>query len=278
MYNFKLINYNIMKKLFVALMTVFMLAGFNGSNVKAMNPVTQNNAPASDSRAFVLMQMANAYNVATAELNKAKNSNDVINAMECLLFDCLGAKAVNSEAWNAIDNMTEEEATGKYSAEAAAFQKAMVDCQTVFKAKVAAFEMTPQQKQKLGQVMARMDLEEEVPSYSIKSMGDFFLVIADVQNRCSDKVERANDAEQLITAVNELASTMGALNNYVMHDPESITANGNPDNFNAEGRKYAASTERMRVVLNKKGSQIPFTQEQQLRLGQALQRMAGAAQ
>ena len=267
-----------MKKLFMAMMAVFMLAGFNGGNAKAMNSVALGNVPAPDSRAYVLMQSTKAYDAATAEINKAKNADDVINAMECLVYDCLGIKAVNREAWDAIDKMSEEEAAGKYPAEVAAFQKAMVGCQTAFKAKVATFQMTPQQKQRVGQVMNRIGCEEEVPSYSVKSFGDYFLAVTDVQNRCSDKVEKANDAEQIIAAVNELGSTLLALNNYVMSNAESIAANGNADKFEAEGQKYAASTERLRVTLNKKGSQTQFTQEQQLRMGNAVQRMAAGAQ
>ena len=47
----------------------------------------------------------------------------------------------------------------------------------------------------------------------------------------------------------------------------------NMDAYESEGRKYAASTERLRVTLNEKGRQIEFTPEQQQKFVQVLQKM-----
>jgi hypothetical protein len=117
-----------------------------------------------------------------------------------------------------------------------------------------------------------------VANMKLENFGDFFLATADIQNRYAAKVENANDAEAIIAAVEELVNSVVELNNYVAKNGEAMVANGAPDSFGAEGQKYAAASERLRVALNNKCAQVSFTPEQEMRLGQALQRMAGAAQ
>lgn len=106
---------------------------------------------------------------------------------------------------------------------------------------------------------------------NIKTPGDYFLAVATIQDRCSDRVDKAKNADEIIDAVDELTTNTLELKEKILGLDFSSTKN--MDAYESEGRKYAASTERLRVTLNEKGRQIEFTPEQQQKFVQVLQKM-----
>lgn len=105
---------------------------------------------------------------------------------------------------------------------------------------------------------------------NIENPGDFLLAVVAIQDRCSDRVDKAKNADEIISAVEELAANMVKIQSKVSGLNVSST---NMDSYESEGQKYAASTERLRVTLNEKGRQIEFTPEQQQKFVQVLQKM-----
>ena len=78
------------------------------------------------------------------------------------------------------------------------------------------------------------------------------------------------NADEIISAVEELAANMVKIQSKVSGLNVSST---NMDSYESEGHKYAASTERLRVTLNEKGSRVKFTPQQEERFIQVLQNM-----
>lgn len=105
---------------------------------------------------------------------------------------------------------------------------------------------------------------------NIENPGDFLLAVVAIQDRCSDRVDKAKNADEIISAVEELAANMLKIKSKVSGLNVSST---NMDSYESEGQKYAASTERLRVTLNEKDRQIKFTPEQQQKFVQVLQKM-----
>lgn len=105
---------------------------------------------------------------------------------------------------------------------------------------------------------------------NIENPGDFLLAVVAIQDRCSDRVDKAKNADEIISAVEELAANMVKIQSKVSGLNVSST---NMDLYEFEGQKYAASTERLRVTLNEKGSRVKFTPQQEERFIQVLQNM-----
>lgn len=105
---------------------------------------------------------------------------------------------------------------------------------------------------------------------NIENPGDILLAVVAIQDRCSDRVDKAKNADEIISAVEELVTNMTKIQSKVSGLNASST---NMDSYESEGQKYAASTERLRVTLNEKSRQIGFTPEQQQDFVQILQKM-----
>lgn len=105
---------------------------------------------------------------------------------------------------------------------------------------------------------------------NIENPGDLLLAVVAIQDRCSDRVDKAKNADEIISAVEELAANMVKIQSKVSGLNVSST---NMDSYESEGQKYAASTERLRVTLNEKGSRVKFTPQQEERFIQVLQNM-----
>lgn len=105
---------------------------------------------------------------------------------------------------------------------------------------------------------------------NIENPGDFLLAVVAIQDRCSDRVDKAKNADEIISALEELAANMVKIQSKVSGLNVSST---NMDSYESEGQKYAASTERLRVTLNEKGSRVKFTPQQEERFIQVLQNM-----
>lgn len=105
---------------------------------------------------------------------------------------------------------------------------------------------------------------------AIENPGDLLLAVVAIQDRCSDRVDKAKNADEIISAVEELAANMVKIQSKVSGLNVSST---NMDSYESEGQKYAASTERLRVTLNEKGSRVKFTPQQEERFIQVLQNM-----
>lgn len=105
---------------------------------------------------------------------------------------------------------------------------------------------------------------------NMENPGDLLLAVVAIQDRCSDRVDKAKNADEIISAVEELAANMVKIQSKVSGLNVSST---NMDSYESEGQKYAASTERLRVTLNEKGSRVKFTPQQEERFIQVLQNM-----
>ena len=105
---------------------------------------------------------------------------------------------------------------------------------------------------------------------NIENPGDYLLAVVAIQDKCSDRVDKAKNADEIISAVEELAANMVKIQSKVSGLNVSST---NMDLYESEGQKYAASTERLRVTLNEKGSRVKFTPQQEERFIQVLQNM-----
>lgn len=109
------------------------------------------------------------------------------------------------------------------------------------------------------------------------NLGEFFLALAQLNNKCTADVEKANSAEDFVCAIEAYVTNLVEFHK----NASNYLSNVNPEDnrkYQKEGQEYAASTERMRVALNEKGAQFRYTLAQQQRLEKVFMMMANGAQ
>lgn len=129
-----------MKKLFVALMAVLVLASC-GESKKETTP------------ADVIMMTVEAMNNATANLEKATTVDEVIDATASLYSEMKKLQTNYGEVMLAVDTLSEEQMNELYSAEMKAMEEAAINYSTAMMGKSDLMEnMTPEQEAKLMEI------------------------------------------------------------------------------------------------------------------------------
>ena len=107
------------------------------------------------------------------------------------------------------------------------------------------------------------------------NLGEYFLAIAQLNNKCAADVEKANSAEEFVCAIEAYSANVEEFCKNVQNTLQNATAEDNRK-YQKEVQEYEASTERMRIAFYKK--QFSYTPAQQQRLENAMMRMASCVQ
>ncbi len=130
-----------MKKLFVALMAVLVLASC-GESKKETTP------------ADVIMMTVEAMNNATANLEKATTVDEVIDATACLYSEMKKLQANYGEVMLAVDTLSEEQMNELYSAEMKAMEEAAINYSVAMMGKADLMEnLTPEQEERFMEII-----------------------------------------------------------------------------------------------------------------------------
>ena len=155
------LNSEIMKKLFIALMAVCVMASCGGDKKNGGNNAsdnTGNNTEQNDvkTQGDVLMVMADVMNSASAELDRVTSGDELVTAMVKFAANAKEVETKYAYIINPDEEITEEEAMKKYPE---AFE-ALVSAQEKFfnSMMVAAekYELTPEQEERIQAAMGNM--------------------------------------------------------------------------------------------------------------------------
>lgn len=155
------LNSEIMKKLFIALMAVCVMASCGGDKKNGGNNAgdnTGNNTEQNDvkTQGDVLMMVADVMNTASAELDRVTSGEDIVKAMVKFAANAKEIETKYADIINPNEEITEEEAMKKYPE---AFE-ALVSAQEKFfnSMMVAAekYELTPEQEERIQAAMGNM--------------------------------------------------------------------------------------------------------------------------
>ena len=150
-----------MKKLFIALMAVCVMASCGGDKKNGGNNAsdnTGNNTEQNDvkTQGDVLMVMADVMNSASAELDRVTSGDELVTAMVKFAANAKEVETKYAYIINPDEEITEEEAMKKYPE---AFE-ALVSAQEKFfnSMMVAAekYELTPEQEERIQAAMGNM--------------------------------------------------------------------------------------------------------------------------
>ena len=150
-----------MKKLFIALMAVCVMASCGGDKKNGGNNAgdnTGNNTEQNDvkTQGDVLMVMADVMNSASAELDRVTSGDELVTAMVKFAANAKEVETKYANIINPNEEITEEEAMKKYPE---AFE-ALVSAQEKFfnSMMVAAekYELTPEQEERIQAAMGNM--------------------------------------------------------------------------------------------------------------------------
>lgn len=130
-----------MKKIFVALMAVLVLAGCGAQK--------EEKKTASE----VMMMTVEMVNSTTAMLEKAETADEVVEAMSVMVNEMKELQNKYGDVLAEIQEMNEEEMLEKYADEVAAVEEAAIRFYEVLAVKEQEIEMTPEAQEKMMQVL-----------------------------------------------------------------------------------------------------------------------------
>ena len=130
-----------MKKIFVALMAVLVLAGCGAQK--------EEKKTASE----VMMMTVEMVNSTTAMLEKAETADEVVEAMSVMVNEMKELQNKYGDVLAEIQEMNEEEMLEKYADEVAAVEEAATRFYEVLVVKEQEIEMTPEAQEKMMQVL-----------------------------------------------------------------------------------------------------------------------------
>ena len=130
-----------MKKIFVALMAVLVLASC-GTQKEEKKSVSE-----------VMMMAADVVDSATEQLGKAETADDVVEAMSAMVTDMKNLQEKHGDVLAELQDMDEEELAENYSKEIEAVEEAAMKFYEVLMEKEQEIEMTPEAQEKMLQVL-----------------------------------------------------------------------------------------------------------------------------
>ena len=130
-----------MKKIFVALMAVLVLAGCGAQK--------EEKKTASE----VMMMTVEMVNSTTEMLEKAETADEVVEAMSVMVNEMKELQNKYGDVLAEIQEMNEEEMLEKYADEVAAVEEAAIRFYEVLAVKEQEIEMTPEAQEKMMQVL-----------------------------------------------------------------------------------------------------------------------------
>ncbi len=145
-----------MRKLFVALMAVLVLASCGGDKKQATDSVENKNITETTnvSPADVIMMTAELMDNAVANLEKAATADDVIDATAELYTAMKKLQTDYTEVMVAVDTLSEEQMNELYPDEIAAYQKATISFYGAIMSKATLMEnLTPEQEARLQGIL-----------------------------------------------------------------------------------------------------------------------------
>ena len=145
-----------MRKLFVALMAVLVLASCGGDKKQAVGSVENKNITETTkvSPADVIMMTAELMDNAVANLEKAATADDVIDATAELYTAMKKLQTDYTEVMEAVDTLSEEQMNELYPDEIAAYQKATISFYGAIMSKATLMEnLTPEQEARLQGIL-----------------------------------------------------------------------------------------------------------------------------
>ena len=145
-----------MKKLFVALMAVLVLASCGGDKKQAADSVENKNITETTnvSPADVIMMTAELMDNAVANLEKAATADDVIDATAELYTAMKKLQTDYAEVMEAVDTLSEEQMNELYPDAIAAYQKSTISFYGAIMSKVTLMEnLTPEQEARLQGIL-----------------------------------------------------------------------------------------------------------------------------
>lgn len=145
-----------MRKLFVALMAVLVLASCGGDKKQAADSVENKNITETTnvSPADVIMMTAELMDNAVANLEKAATADDVIDATAELYTAMKKLQTDYTEVMEAVDTLSEEQMNELYPDEIAAYQKSTISFYGAVMSKATLMEnLTPEQEARLQGIL-----------------------------------------------------------------------------------------------------------------------------
>jgi hypothetical protein len=145
-----------MKKFFVALMAVLVLASCGGDKKETANSVenqntTENSAVAP---ADVIMMTVEAMNDAAANLENAATADELIDATAELYSEIKRLLANYGEVMLAVDTLSEEQMNELYPEEMKAMEEAAINYSVVMMGKAELMEnLTPEQEARFMEIL-----------------------------------------------------------------------------------------------------------------------------
>ena len=145
-----------MRKLFVALMAVLVLASCGGDKKQAADSVENKNITETTnvSPADVIMMTAELMDNAVANLEKAATADDVIDATAELYTAMKKLQTDYAEVMVAVDTLSEEQMNELYPDAIAAYQKSTINFYGAVMSKATLMEnLTPEQEARLQGIL-----------------------------------------------------------------------------------------------------------------------------
>lgn len=145
-----------MRKLFVALMAVLVLASCGGDKKQAAGSVENRNITETSAvtPSDVIMMTAELMDNAVANLEKAATADDVIDATAELYTAMKKLHADYAEVMEAVDTLSEEQMNELYPDAIAAYQKSTISFYGAIMSKVTLMEnLTPEQEARLQGIL-----------------------------------------------------------------------------------------------------------------------------
>ena len=146
----------VMRKLFVALMAVLVLASCGGDKKQAADSVENKNITETTnvSPADVIMMTAGLMDNAVANLEKAATADDVIDATAELYTAMKKLQTDYAEVMVAVDTLSEEQMNELYPDAIAAYQKSTISFYGAIMSKSTLMEnLTPEQEARLQGIL-----------------------------------------------------------------------------------------------------------------------------
>lgn len=145
-----------MRKLFVALMAVLVLASCGGDKKQAASSVENQNITETSAvtPSDVIMMTAELMDNAVANLEKAATADDVIDATAELYTAMKKLQTDYTEVLVAVDTLSEEQMNELYPDAIAAYQKSTISFYGAIMSKVTLMEnLTPEQEARLQGIL-----------------------------------------------------------------------------------------------------------------------------
>ncbi|MBO7193147.1 MAG: hypothetical protein J6V47_02550 [Bacteroidaceae bacterium] len=145
-----------MKKLFVALMAVLVLASCGGDKKETANSVENQNTTENSAvtPADVIMMTVEAMNDAAVNLKNAATADDVIDATAGLYSEMKKLQANYGEVMLAVDTLSEEQMNELYPEEMKAMEEAALNYSVVMMGKAELIEnLTPEQEARFMEIL-----------------------------------------------------------------------------------------------------------------------------